>query len=71
MEKEGISTLSIRSYLQTLRCLTHLKNTFVLCVFLKSILKCLSEAICFMRTLVSVLKSVDKEFENVFEICFV
>ena len=40
----------------------------VLCVFLKSILKCLSVEICFMITLVSFLKSVDKVFfENVFE----
>ena len=34
----------------------------VLCVFLKSILKCHSEAVGFIITLVSVLKSVDKVF---------
>ena len=37
----------------------------VLCVFLKSILICLSAEIRFMITLVSVLKSVDKA--NAFE----
>ena len=64
MEREGVSTLSIRSYLRALRCLAHFEIPCALCV-LKSILKCLSVAVCFMITFVSVLKSVDKAFENV------
>ena len=58
MEREGVSTLSLRSYLWALRGLLILK---VLCaLFLKMFY--------FVITLVSVLKSVDKE--NVFENCF-
>ena len=62
MEREGVSTLSIRSYLRALRCLAHvLKIVCALCL-LKNVLKCLSAAIHFMITLVSVLKSVIKHF---------
>ena len=71
MEREGVITISIRSFLWALRFLAYLKKYLVLCVFLKSILKCHGEAVGFMITLVSVLKSVDKAFENVFESCFV
>ena len=70
MEREGFSILSIRSFLRALRCLAHcLKYLVLLCVFERIFfLKCLSEAIPFVLTLVSVLKSVDKE--NVFGSCF-
>ena len=55
MEREGISTLSIRGFPRVLRyLLIFLKNVCV-CVFLKIF-------VCFMITLVSVLKSVDKAF---------
>ena len=71
MKRKGVSTLSIRSYLWALRCLAHFENTLCF-VFLKSVLKCLSAAIRFMITLVSVLKSVNKAsvFESVLK-CFV
>ena len=42
-----------------------LKIACALCV-LKNVLKCLSAEICFMITLVSVLKSVDKAFWKMF-----
>ena len=67
MEREGVSTISLRSYLRALRGLLILKVLYALCV-LKNVLKCLSAAICFVLTLVSVLKSVDKA--NAFENCF-
>ena len=36
MEREGVSTLSIRSFLRALRCLAHvLKYLVLLCVFEK------------------------------------
>ena len=66
MEREGVNTLSIHSYLRTLRCLAHFEIPCALCVLKSIFLKCLSEAICFMITLVSVLKSVDKAFLKMF-----
>ena len=37
MEREGVSTLSIRSYLRVLRCLAHFLKYLVLAWVLKSI----------------------------------
>ena len=60
MERECVSTLSICSFLRALRYLIILKIAFVF--------MCFENFICFMLTLVSVLKSVDKAFfENGFE----
>ena len=67
MEREGVITLSIRSYLWALRGLLIFK--IPLCFMcLKMFGKFLSVAICFVLTLVSVLKSVNKA--NVLKICF-
>ena len=62
MEREGVITLSICSYLRDLRFLAHLKNTLCFVCFEKVFLKCHSEAVRFMITLILVLKSVDKAF---------
>ena len=72
MEREGVSILSIPSYLRALRCLAHVLKYVVFLSVLKNVLRCLSAAICFMITLVSVLKSVDiaNVFESVFLKCF-
>ena len=59
MEREGVSTLSIYSYLRALR--GFLLFEIPLCfVCLKMFGKLLSAVICFALTLVSVLKNVDK-----------
>ena len=39
MEREGVTTLSIRSFLRALRCLAHFEIPCALCVFFKSIFK--------------------------------
>ena len=58
MEREGVSTLSIRSFPWALRYLLILKTPFVFV--------CFEKFVCFMITLVSVLKSVDKAFLKLF-----
>ena len=35
MEREGVNTLPICSYLRALRCLAHFENTLCFCVFLE------------------------------------
>ena len=66
MEREGVRTLSIRSFLRALRCLAHFEIRCALCV-LKSIFENdLVRRFSFLISLVSVLKSADKAFENIF-----
>ena len=61
MERECVSTLSICGFLWALRYLLILKIAFVFV--------CFEKFVCFMITLVSVLKSVDKTFfENILKV---
>ena len=62
MEREGVSTLSIHGFHGLLGTCSFLK--FLVFVCLKSFEECLSAEIRFMVTIVSVLKSVIKRFEN-------
>ena len=57
MEREGVSTLYICRFPRALRYFLILK--LILCVV------CFENFVCFMITLVSVLKSVIKRFKNV------
>ena len=59
MGRERVSTLSIHGFPWALRYLLIFENCLCLCV--------LRDFVCFMITLVSVLKSVIKHFENIFE----
>ena len=62
MEREGVSTLSIRGFPRALRYLLIFKLLSCVCVLLKSFEICLSAVFHFMVTLVSVLKGVIKDF---------
>ena len=69
MEREGVSTLFIRSFLWALRCLAHvLKISCALCVLKTCFENALVWRFALRLTLVSVLKSFNKA--NVFETCF-
>ena len=61
MEREGVSTLSIRGFPWALRYLIIFKKKLFSCLCV------LKGFVCFMITLVSVLKSVIKRFKKNFE----